>query len=500
MEVEIDKDSGFCFGVVKAIQSAERELHDSDALYCLGDIVHNSLEVERLKRLGLQTIGHGEFSTLKDKKVLLRAHGEPPATYEQARANGITIIDATCPVVLRLQQKIHKCFRETHNRHTQLVIYGKKGHAEVNGLVGQTEGTAIVIEKPEDLDRLDFTRNILLFSQTTKSLDGFRHIVDAIKQRIDGQVKFEYFDTICRQVANRLPGIKAFASRHDWIYFVAGEKSSNGKMLFEECLKANPHSIFISHAGEITDPLPAGVGSVGVCGATSTPKWLMEEVAVRIKEINIFTPSIHSITSDAMHFSSLSYSIFEQATGDYHTADHVDAPIRNPYTVQTIEYYLYLKNWIDAVQWHLEDIIRNPSIDPVEALAIKRRIDRSNQERTDLVERIDSYFLDKYKATAPQPGASINTESPAWAVDRLSILALKIYHMRHEALRPEAEAAHKEACERKLAILLEQKDDLSTALDTLLGDIAGGRKYMKVYKQMKMYNDPALNPVLYGGT
>jgi 4-hydroxy-3-methylbut-2-enyl diphosphate reductase len=296
IEVEIDRDSGFCFGVVNAIQSAERELHNSDALYCLGDIVHNSLEVERLKRLGLQTIGHGEFSGLKDKKVLLRAHGEPPATYELARANGITIIDATCPVVLRLQQKIYKCFRETQNRHTQLVIYGKKGHAEVNGLVGQTDGTAIVIEKPEDLDRLDFTRNILLFSQTTKSLDGFQHIVEAIRQRIGGQVKFEYFDTICRQVANRLPGIKAFASNHDWIYFVAGEKSSNGKMLFEECLKANPNSVFISHAGEITAPLPAGVGRVGVCGATSTPKWLMEEVAVRIKEINIFAPGIHPKT------------------------------------------------------------------------------------------------------------------------------------------------------------------------------------------------------------
>ncbi|MDR1918542.1 MAG: DUF4254 domain-containing protein [Tannerellaceae bacterium] len=200
-----------------------------------------------------------------------------------------------------------------------------------------------------------------------------------------------------------------------------------------------------------------------------------------------------------MHFSSLSYSIFEQATGDYHTADHVDAPIHNPYALQTIEYYLYLKNWIDAVQWHLEDIIRDPAIDPVEALAIKRRIDRSNQERTDLVELIDSYFLDKHKDTAILPGATINTESPAWAIDRLSILSLKIYHMRLEAGRPEAAAAHREACERKLAVLLEQKNDLSAALDSLLSDIAEGRKYMKVYKQMKMYNDPALNPVLYGG-
>ncbi|MDR2810041.1 MAG: 4-hydroxy-3-methylbut-2-enyl diphosphate reductase [Tannerellaceae bacterium] len=293
IEVEIDKDSGFCFGVVNAIQSAERELHASDVLYCLGDIVHNSLEVERLKSLGLRTIGHNEFSRLHNKKVLLRAHGEPPATYELAKINGITIVDATCPVVLRLQQKIHKCFRETQYENTQLVIYGEKGHAEVNGLVGQTKGTAIVIEKPEDLDRLDFTRNILLFSQTTKPLDGFRHIVEAIKERIGTEVKFEYFDTICRQVANRLPGIKIFASNHDWIYFVAGEKSSNGKMLFEECLKSNPNSVFISHPTEITAPLPASIRRVGVCGATSTPKWLMEEIAVHIKEINTFTPSIH---------------------------------------------------------------------------------------------------------------------------------------------------------------------------------------------------------------
>jgi hypothetical protein len=199
-----------------------------------------------------------------------------------------------------------------------------------------------------------------------------------------------------------------------------------------------------------------------------------------------------------MHFSDLSYSIFEQATGDYHTADHVDAPVCNPYAPQTIEYCLYLKNWIDAVQWHLEDLIRNPAIDPVEALGIKRRIDRSNQERTDLVEMIDSYFLDRYSSTAPQPGADINTESPAWAIDRLSILALKIYHMRSETTRPGADDAHRLSCLRKLSVLTEQKEDLATAIDSLLNDIELGRKRMKVYKQMKMYNDPALNPVLYG--
>ncbi|MDR1645014.1 MAG: 4-hydroxy-3-methylbut-2-enyl diphosphate reductase [Tannerellaceae bacterium] len=290
INVEIDSDSGFCFGVVNAIQSAERELRTS-ALYCLGDIVHNSLEVERLRTLGLHTIGQDEFQRLRNRKLLLRAHGEPPATYAYAKANGITIIDATCPVVLRLQQKIHQCFCQTQGENVQLVIYGKKGHAEVNGLVGQTEGTAIVVDKPADLDKLDFNRHIILFSQTTMSLDGFRQIVDLIGNRIHPPVRFEYFDTICRQVANRLPGIKAFAAGHDRIYFVAGRKSSNGQVLFEECLKANPRSVFITHAGEIVEPLPPNVGSVGVCGATSTPKWLMEEVAQRIKELNTLTPT-----------------------------------------------------------------------------------------------------------------------------------------------------------------------------------------------------------------
>lgn len=287
LEVEIDKSSGFCFGVVTAIESAERELANSDRLYCLGDIVHNSLEVERLEKMGLRTIEHEEFGQLKGEKVLLRAHGEPPSTYEIARRNEIQIVDATCPVVLRLQRKIHKCYEEKiQESGAQLVIYGKKGHAEVNGLVGQTEGNAIVIERKEDLDRLDFLRPIYLFSQTTKSLDGFQAIVAEIKSRMAEDIVFEYYDTICRQVANRLPNIKAFASNHDWVYFVAGKKSSNGKMLFEECRKANPNTYFISEANEIDNPLPEHVKKVGVCGATSTPKWLMEEVAARIKSVN----------------------------------------------------------------------------------------------------------------------------------------------------------------------------------------------------------------------
>ncbi len=200
-----------------------------------------------------------------------------------------------------------------------------------------------------------------------------------------------------------------------------------------------------------------------------------------------------------MSFSSLSNPIFEKAILDYHVYDNVDAPINNPFQFQTIEYFLYLKNWIDTVQWHLEDIIRDPQIDPVEALAIKRRIDKSNQERTDMVEMIDSYFLDKYKEIKPLADAKINTESPAWAVDRLSILALKIYHMHQEVIREDADEAHKQACQKKLDVLLEQKKDLSSAIDELLADIEKGEKYMKVYKQMKMYNDPNLNPILYVG-
>lgn len=199
-----------------------------------------------------------------------------------------------------------------------------------------------------------------------------------------------------------------------------------------------------------------------------------------------------------MNFTDLCNDIFVQSINDYHKTDHVDAPIQNPHELKSIAYYLYLKNWIDTVQWHLEDIIRNPEINPIEALAIKRRIDKSNQDRTDLVELIDSYFLDKYQSVTPAENATINTESPAWAIDRLSILALKIYHMRNEVNRTDVEESHRTQCQIKLNILLEQQKDLSIAIEQLLNDIASGKKYMKVYKQMKMYNDPALNPILYG--
>lgn len=287
IEVEIDNGSGFCFGVVNAIKSAEKELKESkDDLYCLGDIVHNNQEVERLKADGLHSIEHEDLTRLQGKKVLLRAHGEPPSTYQIAKENNITIIDATCPVVIRLQQRIKKCYTETRTQDAQIVIYGKKGHAEVNGLVGQTEGNAIVIEKVGDLATLDFNRDIYLFSQTTKPLDGFHGIIEEIRSTISPEAKFTYYDTICRQVTNRMPNIKQFASNHDWIYFVAGKKSSNGKVLFEECKKANPNTLFVSDADEITEPLPKGIKTVGVCGATSTPKWQMEAVAARVRELN----------------------------------------------------------------------------------------------------------------------------------------------------------------------------------------------------------------------
>ena len=286
MQVEIDPHSGFCFGVVHAIESAERELKNGTKLYCLGDIVHNSLEMERLNGLGLQTIEQEDLSDLRNKKILLRAHGEPPLTYEIARNNQIEVIDATCPVVLHLQRRIKDCYQAMKGRDAQLVIYGKQGHAEVNGLVGQTEGFAIVIDSADDLERLDFSKEIALFSQTTKSLDGFRQIVDIIHSRMKEGVRFRSFDTICRQVANRLPIIKEFVAQHDWVYFVAGQKSSNGKMLYEACKQSNPNIFFISSPSDIRAPLPLDVRTVGVCGATSTPKWLMEEVANRVRIMN----------------------------------------------------------------------------------------------------------------------------------------------------------------------------------------------------------------------
>ena len=281
LQIEIDNGSGFCFGVTTAISKAEEELAKGTTLYCLGDIVHNGMECERLKRMGLITINHEELRHLHDVKVLLRAHGEPPETYQLARQKHIEIIDATCPVVLQLQRRIKtQC---DQNPHAQLVIFGKPGHAEVLGLVGQTNGRAIVIERFEDVKRLDFTRDVYLFSQTTKSLDEFHRIIDYIQEHIAEGATFRSFDTICRQVANRMPNVSAFATRHDLVLFVCGRKSSNGRVLFNECLRVNPNSHLIEGPEEIKPEWLEGVETVGICGATSTPKWLMEQCRDRIK-------------------------------------------------------------------------------------------------------------------------------------------------------------------------------------------------------------------------
>lgn len=276
MTIEIDKGSGFCFGVTTAISKAQEVLQKDGHLYCLGDIVHNSNEVERLGRIGLETITHEQLAQLNDVKVLLRAHGEPPETYEVARRNNIEIIDATCPVVLKLQQRINKTYNTEHQ--PQIVIYGKRGHAEVNGLVGQTKGSALVIENVDEIDKIDYSRDIYLYSQTTKSLQGFKTIVEEINKRLQPGVKFESYDTICRSVANRIPQIREFAQQHELILFVCGSKSSNGRILFAECLDANPNSHLISNESEIDPEWLKDKENIGICGATSTPRWLMNQV------------------------------------------------------------------------------------------------------------------------------------------------------------------------------------------------------------------------------
>ena len=275
IQVEIDSGSGFCFGVTTAIKKAEEELAAGKKRYCLGDIVHNGMEVERLTAMGMTTINHEQLRELHDVKVLLRAHGEPPETYELARRNNIEIIDATCPVVLQLQNRIKKQFDA--NPDAQIVIFGKNGHAEVLGLVGQTRSQAIVIEHFDEVPKLDFNRDIYLYSQTTKSLDEFHRIIEYIQSHISPTAVFRSFDTICRQVANRMPNIARFATQHDVIIFVSGRKSSNGKVLYNECKAVNPNSYHVENAEEINLDWFANAKTVGICGATSTPKWLMEE-------------------------------------------------------------------------------------------------------------------------------------------------------------------------------------------------------------------------------
>ena len=294
MKVTIDPHSGFCFGVVYAIQKAEEELQLSGKLYCLGDIVHNNKEVERLTAKGLEIIDHDRLRTLHDCKVLIRAHGEPPETYEIALKNNIELIDASCPVVLKLQNRVRTSFDEVLETGGQIVIYGETGHAEVNGLVGQTSGTALIVRNEEDLDKVDYSRPVYFFSQTTKSSKGFEKMRSLLEQRSaaaqEKEIREELLssnDTICRQVSNREPQLKKFAAMHDVIIFVSGKKSSNGKALFEVCNAVNPRSYFVSDVEELDPHWFENAESVGICGATSTPMWLMEKVSNHISETQI---------------------------------------------------------------------------------------------------------------------------------------------------------------------------------------------------------------------
>jgi 4-hydroxy-3-methylbut-2-enyl diphosphate reductase len=279
MRVEIDKNSGFCFGVIKTIKSAENELKTSDKLYCLGDIVHNGMEVERLEKMGLHSVTREEYMQLKDCKVLIRAHGEPPETYEYAKKNNIELIDATCPVVLTLQEKVKGSYEKTKNQDGQIVIYGKKGHAEIIGLDGQVDKKAVILESIDDLNLIDFSRPVSLYSQTTKRVEDFYAIADKVKSNMKPGVPLEIKDSICRQVSNRVPSLKQFAKKFDVILFVAGHKSSNGRYLFTVCKEENPRTHHISRTSEIDQTWFEGAKSVGICGATSTPNWLMEDVA-----------------------------------------------------------------------------------------------------------------------------------------------------------------------------------------------------------------------------
>lgn len=281
MKITIDPNSGYCFGVTYAIDHAERELGKDGKLFCIGDIVHNNKEVERLNKLGLSTLDHNEFSVLKNTKVLIRAHGEPPTTYDLAKKNNVELIDASCPVVLNLQKKIKKAYEKGREEGVQIVIYGKIGHAEVNGLVGQTEGNAIVCESIEDISKVDKSKPIIVFSQTTKTINGFKELVRTLKEQ--GYNVLKDNDTICRKVSNRVPLLTSFSKEHEVIIFVGGKKSSNGKWLYSVCKENNDRSYFVSEVSEIDLAWFEGIEQVGICGATSTPQWLMEEVAKYIE-------------------------------------------------------------------------------------------------------------------------------------------------------------------------------------------------------------------------
>ena len=303
MIIEIDHNAGFCFGVVNAIGTAERELQEGAPLYCLGDIVHNNAEVSRLRSQGLEVVEQSQLPHLAGKRVLIRAHGEPPATYRKAEQLGIKLIDATCPIVLALQQRIRKGYGEMkeHNPEGQVVIYGKPGHAEVIGLCGQTDDTAIVVSRPDELDAIDFHRPIRLYAQTTQSREEYATLINNIKDRIEqaqndglktaerGQEvedeQFVAYNTLCSRVANRAKELEAFARRMDVVLFVSGKGSSNGHYLYEYCKRVQPCTYLVSDSGELHAEWFARVEKVGITGATSTPRWLMEEVAKSIETI-----------------------------------------------------------------------------------------------------------------------------------------------------------------------------------------------------------------------
>ena len=290
MQVTIDKYSGFCFGVVYAIQMAEEVLKQEGSLYCLGDIVHNNKEVERLNSLGLKIINHADLENLSDCKILIRAHGEPPSTYKLAMKNNIQLLDASCPVVLKLQHQIKEGHEELKDIDGQVIIFGKEGHAEVTGLVGQTNGDAIIVATVDDLEKIDFSKSISIYSQTTKSPQAFKDITLEIEKRVklssNSEVKYIVNDTLCRQVSGREPQLKQFSIENDVIIFVSGKKSSNGKMLYKSCKSENPNSYFVSDVYELNSDWFKHSKTVGICGATSTPRWLMENVQKQIEKFS----------------------------------------------------------------------------------------------------------------------------------------------------------------------------------------------------------------------
>lgn len=289
MKVTIDKYSGFCFGVVYAIEMAENILEKEDILYCLGDIVHNNKEVERLTGMGLKIINNDDLKKLSDCKVLIRAHGEPPSTYHIALENNIQLLDASCPVVLKLQHQIKEGYEDIKKIDGQIIIFGKEGHAEVTGLLGQTKNDAIIVTTVDDLDKVDFSKSIYIYSQTTKSPKAYKEISDIISERVKltvgKNVKYIVHDTLCRQVSGREPQLKLFSKKNDVIVFVSGQKSSNGKMLYQSCKEENSNSYFISDINEINNEWFSTASTVGICGATSTPRWLMEQVQNAIEKI-----------------------------------------------------------------------------------------------------------------------------------------------------------------------------------------------------------------------